>query len=280
MNARIAVDRFSSPRIELFRRRMSPTANSPVRLGVMAKYWQPGRVKTRLGGAIGMDAAARVHRELCLHLGETLRAAADRRAFVIDPASRREAFAGCLPAGWSTELQAEGDLGRRMRAWFDRSPSPRSSEQEGSASLSGGQEVRLSHSAARREDRILIGADCPQVTPAVIDQAAMLLQDHAVVLGPATDGGYYLIGLRGGWRSGYECLLSEMPWSSDAVLEETCRRAATAGLQVAMLEPRDDIDTLEDLMRVLARLNGSVVGSAERRLAERLQHVLVLGEHK
>jgi hypothetical protein len=255
---------------------MPPVANSPVHLGIMAKYWQPGRVKTRLGGAIGMDAAAEVHRELCLHLAETLRTAADRRAFVIDPASRRETFAACLPPGWLTELQAEGDLGRRMQAWFDRSLPPRFPERARSLERTRSTAGVPGNADGEdgREDRILIGADCPQVTPTVIDRAATLLQDHAVVLGPATDGGYYLIGLRGGWRSEYECLLREMPWSSEAVLEETRRRADAAGLRVAMLEPRDDIDTKEDLTRVLTRLNESVAGSAERRLADRLQHVL------
>lgn len=247
---------------------MPPSIGPRVHLGVMAKYWQPGRVKTRLGGAIGMAAAAAVHRELCLYLAKTLQHAAVVRSFIIDPADHREDVVALLPSTWEVEVQAAGDLGHRMRHWF---ASP------------GQSDAVPPHRATKRNesvrpDRVLIGADCPTITSAVIQQATGLLRTHSIVLGPARDGGYYLIGLRGGWRPDYEGLMTEMPWSTSAVFRESCRRAAEAGLEVATLDQRDDIDTVEDMMRAIEQLSQAASSLAAKRLAQTLQHILTSGE--
>ena len=198
-------------------------------LGVMAKYWASGQVKTRLGAAIGMRQAADLHRAFCQHLATQLAAVAEERWFVITPRDRQADFAALLPEGWGIGFQAEGDLGGRMKAWFMQT-------------------------AESDVDRVLIGADCPLLEAALVDRAGELLGEHDVVLGPAVDGGYYLIGLRGPWRDVYRGLMDEMPWSSDSVFELTCRRAEQAGLRLATLPPMEDVDTIKELEQLMIQL--------------------------
>ncbi len=206
---------------------MIPDSTAPLHLGVMAKYWEAGRVKTRLGRSIGMDHAASLHRAFCCHLAETLSQSGGRRSFVITPPEKRPEFESMAGPDWQIDYQAEGDLGHRMRAWF---------------------------AEAENENRVLIGADCPLLDDSVLCAAGAELAHHDVVFGPAIDGGYYLVGLRGPWRSPYADVFDGIPWSTDAVLSDSCRRASEAGLSVAVLDPREDVDTVEELVRLRGRL--------------------------
>ncbi len=115
--------------------------------------------------------------------------------------------------------QSEGDLGQRMLSAFV-------------ASLSQG-----------RRRVVLIGSDCPEITAPILSSAFALLTDHDLVLGPARDGGYYLIGL----TAPYPELFQDMPWGTAAVLTKTQTKAARLGLKTALLEPLTDIDRPEDL---------------------------------
>ncbi len=90
---------------------------------------------------------------------------------------------------------------------------------------------------------LAVGSDCPGLTTARIQVAAAALRRTDVVLGPALDGGYYLVGL----RKPYPELFQDIPWSTPAVLERTRSRAAETGLTVQLLEPARDLDTPEDL---------------------------------
>jgi uncharacterized protein len=97
---------------------------------------------------------------------------------------------------------------------------------------------------------ILIGADCPRLQCSDIELADQLLRTHDVVLGPAMDGGYYLIGLRGSWScqgKAYGSLFHDIPWSTDQVLAITRDRLKTAGLSYAELPAREDVDTVREL---------------------------------
>lgn len=233
-----------------------------IHLGVMAKYWDPGRVKTRLAAAIGMDRSARIHREFCRHLAAQLRRVGGRRSFVIDPAARQQEFAALLGDSWAIEFQSEGDLGQRMHAWFASPP--------GGALAS----VESTFDRAPGRSRVLIGADCPQLSAALIERAGDRLRDRDVVLVPATDGGYCLIGLRGRWRPEYEALFREMPWSRDTLLDETRRRAAESGLALTLLEEHEDVDTMDDLDRLRDALNQNAKDPAAARLAESVEKIL------
>ena len=82
------------------------------------------------------------------------------------------------------------------------------------------------------------------------DQASESLRTQDVVLGPAADGGYYLIGLKGAWQTNetrFKDLFCDVPWSTDQVLGITRRRIDSAGLTCSELETREDVDTIKEL---------------------------------
>ena len=215
---------------------MSTSPNRTLKLGVMAKFWSPGAVKTRLGKTIGMESAAALHRAFCLHLATTLDSAAEEQTFVVTPVEYEAAFAREV-GHWGLERQSTGDLGTRMRNWFSAAPTSES------------------------QDRVLIGADCPLVSVGTIEKTRTLLNENEVVLGPACDGGYYLIGLRSPWREEYGALMTDMPWSSERVFELTRQRAADAGLRLGTLETMEDVDTITELESLRARLADAAAGS-------------------
>lgn len=101
---------------------------------------------------------------------------------------------------------------------------------------------------------VLIGGDCPLLGPQDIEQAFSKLAGDELVLGPAVDGGYYLIGLRGPWDERFDSLFKGIPWSTDAVLQTTRHRAARNGFGVSLLGVREDVDTEADLRRLRDRL--------------------------
>ena len=206
-------------------------------LGVMSKYWTPGKAKTRLGQSIGSRRSAEIHRQFVLHLARSLAETADRRVFSIAPAHSLDDFRRALSDdAWDMMPQPSGDLGRRMRAWFEHSlPQPN----------------------GRNTASVLIGTDCPTLTSPKIDDAFAVLASHDVVLGPARDGGYYLIGLRGPWQDSYAELFEELPWSTDQVYGKTTKRLEVSGLTWAALPVCEDVDTIEDLQRLRDELAGS-----------------------
>eukprot|EP01025_Chloroclados_australasicus_P069588 TRINITY_DN9842_c0_g1_i1.p2 TRINITY_DN9842_c0_g1~~TRINITY_DN9842_c0_g1_i1.p2 ORF type:complete len:209 (-),score=18.65 TRINITY_DN9842_c0_g1_i1:265-798(-) len=90
------------------------------------------------------------------------------------------------------------------------------------------------------EKVIVLGTDVPGLSSSVIEKASSLLESYDVVVGPAADGGYYLIGL----RSAHKRLFEDVAWSTSTVLESTVTRAAECGLQLA---PLSSLPTLQDL---------------------------------
>src|SRR5262249_21793168 len=120
--------------------------------------------------------------------------------------------------GWRMSPQGHGDLGLRMDRAFDRSFS------EGVGQV------------------IIIGSDCPNITVDDINAGWDSLKRNDVVLGPAADGGYWLIGLRARQPS----LFSNIAWSTPTVLAATLRTAADAGLKAHLMRTRRDIDSHAD----------------------------------
>lgn len=215
----------------------------------MAKYWTPGEVKTRLGAAIGDKRSAAIHRQFVLHLAATFRSTGDSRYFAVTPAINVDDFSAALPhGGWEFVPQADGDLGRRMESWFkDRLASPASA--------------------------VLIGADCPTLRECDINEAFQLLHTHDVVLGPAADGGYYLMGLAGPWRPDYAALFAQIAWSTDRVYDMTIERIEQQGLQLATLPVREDIDTINEFNRLHEAL-GQSGDPDDQRLAAAIESIL------
>ena len=164
-----------------------------------------------------------------MHLADSLRSTADQRYFAVSPAAAIGDFQTALPDDWSYVSQAAGDLGRRMESWFRES---------------------LFSNADERVCCVLIGADCPLIQPDEIESAFVALEVDDVVLGPAEDGGYYLIGLGGPWRDEFRQLFLNMPWSSADVFKLTVDRIGRAGLRLGQLPRREDVDTVEGLQRL------------------------------
>ncbi len=96
---------------------------------------------------------------------------------------------------------------------------------------------------------VVIGTDCPEVDATVVQDAFERLESADVVLGPATDGGYYLIGMSTLQAS----LFAQIPWSTADTLRVTLERARESGLSIALLEKRSDIDTADDWRHWLAQ---------------------------
>ena len=183
---------------------------------------EPGRVKTRLIAALGAAGAAAVHRRLLDHTLAAAQEASRRR-----PCAVQVWAAGCcgrspspLPwAGLPWWPQEGRGLGERMAR-------------------------ACAHAFARGARRVvLVGTDCPALDAACLERAFMILEDHDLVLGPAHDGGYYLIGQT---RSN-AFLFRALPWGEAGVLAATLERAAAARLRVGLLDPLHDIDTADDL---------------------------------
>jgi uncharacterized protein len=200
-------------------------------LVVFVKHPRPGEVKTRLAAAIGAEAAALLYRALAEEVLEaTTPAAGDyERLVFFDPPESLPGMRDWLP-GVRLAAQSGDDLGARMADAFAR------------AFARGARRVAI------------VGTDAPGVTRPTVREALAALDTADVVIGPAADGGYYLIALRAPRPE----LFSGIEWSTPSVRAQTLARAAAAGLSVRELGPLRDVDTLEDLRaewpRIAARL--------------------------
>jgi rSAM/selenodomain-associated transferase 1 len=182
----------------------------------------PGRVKTRLAAAIGDGPALRVYRRLAEHTLAVVRALAAEGVEVRvhhAPADAGDEVRAWLGDGPRYLPQADGDLGARMKDAFIR------------AFAEGVERV------------VIVGSDLPEVSTSLLRRAFELLDAHPAVIGPARDGGYYLLGLRGMVAGIFE----GMEWSTPDVFRSTLERFGAAGVQPAALEVLADVDTVDDL---------------------------------
>jgi rSAM/selenodomain-associated transferase 1 len=196
------------------------SASSPVLLA-MLKAPRVGYVKTRLARDIGADAAAVIFRALV------------------------ERQMAAIPVSWRSEVHvAPADATSEMQRWLG----PRHTYHPQSRGDLGERLISAIAGAFERGASavIVVGGDCPDLDQTCLNEAASLLRQVDVVLGPALDGGYYLIGLTRPTPQ----LFMNIPWSSSQVLEATVERIKTAGLKQAMLAPKEDIDDLASLRRV------------------------------
>jgi rSAM/selenodomain-associated transferase 1 len=200
---------------------------------VFAKAPVPGQAKTRLIPRLGEWRAARLHARLILHTLDT--AVAARCGAVELHGTRRHSFFKRPKV--SFRLQRGADLGERMYH-------------------------ALSRATRRHRTAILIGSDCPALTPADLRRAARWLRGGAdVVLAPAEDGGYALIGARRISLSIFQAIA----WGGEDVYEETAQRLNRAGYRWRALRRMWDVDWPEDL----ERLRSLRFPSAARRGARR-----------
>lgn len=188
---------------------------------VLAKAPVPGRVKTRLEGLLGRHGCVRLAR---LQLERTLALAVAAGVgpvtlWMADGAWHPEVRRRARRHGVALRVQRGGDLGERMDF----------------ASRRGLRDAT---------DVVLVGTDCPGLCAADLAQASTALsRGRDAVLGPARDGGYYLLGL----RRPMPALFRRMPWGGPGVLGETLRRMRVMALDVELLAWRDDLDRPRDL---------------------------------
>jgi rSAM/selenodomain-associated transferase 1 len=208
------------------------------RLGIMFKYPSSGRVKTRLGRVIGRDEAARAYRASAeLVLAATLAGPSEyERVVFYEPPEERGSFEEWLP-GERLFPQRGADIGEKM-----------------SAAL----EDLLEMGAAKA---LIIGGDLPELKKTTVVRAFAELDRADVVVGPAADGGYYLIGMT---RLHTE-IFQDIPWSTERVYDETIRKIVSGGLTFATVETLQDMDTYEDYMRVRRLVSGPETASGPGR---------------
>jgi rSAM/selenodomain-associated transferase 1 len=199
-----------------------------IALCIVAKAPAAGQVKTRLCPPLSLDEAARLYQcfledKIAQVLG--IHGVEPVLAYAPDDAA---AIFEALAPGVTLVPQGGGDLTSRLVSVLER----------------------LFESGF--DAAMVIDSDTLTLPSGLLDHAVALLDsgEPDLVLGPSEDGGYYLIGLRRVHRA----LFDGMPWSTPAVLEETIRRARRLGLRVARLAPWYDVDTGEDLARLMSEL--------------------------
>lgn len=213
------------------------------RLIIFTRFPEPGTTKTRLISVLGPEGAARLQHDLTrrvLARARELRELAAAEIEVRFDGGDAEKMATTFGRDLAYAPQGPGDLGCRMERAF-----------EGSFADGVGQAV-------------LMGADCPGVTAELLRKAFAQLIDNDLVLGPAEDGGYYLIGL----RHHEPVLFREIAWGSDGVFDETMCRARRRSLRVGLLETLSDIDRPEDLAAWQENMRRQqAIGTGEERLS-------------
>ncbi len=195
-------------------------SHPPRALALLAKWPRPGAVKTRLAADTTPAWAAAVADAFLRDLSRRLAAVDARRvlAHAPDDTEARAFFAAAAPA-FALTPQADGDLGQRMAALV------RDLYADGAAAV------------------VLVGADSPTLPVAFVEQAFRALEGGAdVVLGPATDGGYYLLGC----ARRVPPIFDGISWGGPRVLAETVARLEGVSGRLALLPPWYDVDTLAD----------------------------------
>jgi len=183
-----------------------------------AKAPRPGEVKTRLAVGIGAKAAADLYATMASDAMERLRSPAYDLFVCYDPPSAAAEVQAWLGDDITLTPQAEGDLGHRM-----------------SCALRDGLEYA--------SQVCVVGTDVPDLDAALVEEAFDGLSEADVVIGPAADGGYYLLALK---RSIPE-LFDGIPWSTSEVLTRTLDVARRLNLEVHTLKTLRDVDTVADL---------------------------------
>ncbi len=188
-------------------------------LMVMVKAPERGRAKTRLSTALSPSGSAALAKALLRDALAVWRGVDATVTLAMtgdfDASMRAEL------ADWKQELQGEGELGLRL-------------------------ERVLASALSKHDVAVVVGTDIPGLGESDLCETQKLLQTHDAVLGPAEDGGFYLLALR-------RCppgLLAGIPWSDAATCQRTKERLESAGMRVAMLETRFDVDTPADLTRL------------------------------
>jgi hypothetical protein len=213
------------------------------------KYPEPGKVKTRLGKAIGDAAAAHLYRAFVEEIHLRLMDAGFSVIVFFDPPEKKEAFSAWLGSPHLVAQKQAADLGQKMRAAF-----------EYAFDLGFGRAICL-------------GSDAPDLPLVFINKAFDALDEFDAVIGPCVDGGYYLIGFS---RSSFlPAAFSGPEWGGPNVTQTSLGILASKKRSVFILNAWEDIDTLENLKALNCRslAKGSLSDSLGRLVSLSLQSV-------
>lgn len=192
-----------------------PDTSTDLALLIFVRNPELGKVKTRLARDTGDEQALRIYLALLAHTRQAALAVdAHRYLFYSNFIDREDDWPN---SDFVKHLQPSGDLGRRMLQAFELA-------------------LQQHHKA------VIIGSDCPQLSSELIQQAFSKLDQHEVVIGPAEDGGYYLLGM----QKVYPELFLDMTWSTANVLTQTTARLKQSNTSYALLDTLSDIDYLAD----------------------------------
>lgn len=200
---------------------------STPRLIIYAKVPRSGQVKTRIAAEIGNGRAAEIYRAMLSGFLARLRGL--RRRWHVEihftPADQESLLVPEVPPGIQRVAQVDGDLGERLKHSF------------------------ATAFTAGRDPVVIIGTDSPDLPVRFLQEALDQLASHDVVVGPAKDGGYYLIGLRAPMPS----LFDGITWSGPEVCKTTVQKVQQLGKTCYTTPEWSDVDTLADLEEFIAR---------------------------
>ncbi|WP_315790562.1 TIGR04282 family arsenosugar biosynthesis glycosyltransferase [Fischerella sp. JS2] len=189
---------------------------------IFTRYPEPGLTKTRLIPALGTEGAANLQRQMTEYTLSKVRELQKAIAISVEvrfSGGNLELMQNWLGTNLIYQPQGEGDLGKRM----------------------GRSLLNAFNEGARQV--VIIGTDCPGVNSQILTQAFLELQQCEIVLGPAVDGGYYLIGLQCPFLE----LFVDINWGTSQVLQQTVAICHQLNLSVAFLPSLADVDRPEDL---------------------------------
>lgn len=190
------------------------------RLIIFTRYPEPGKTKTRLIPVLGAEGASEVQRQMTEHTLLQVKKLTSRVCVEIRFAGGDlTAMQNWLSSDIVYQPQGEGDLGAKMMRSL------------------------LSAFAEGSKYVVTIGSDCPGITAELIASAFDKLNIHDLVIGPAIDGGYYLIGV----KTLIPELFTSINWGSAEVLQQTINIAQKLNLSITYLTPLADVDRPEDL---------------------------------
>jgi rSAM/selenodomain-associated transferase 1 len=193
---------------------------------VFLKFPAPGMVKSRLSESLGEELVLSLYRNFCLDLLDTLRKGSYTFKIYFHPPESRGRICSWLGEDFPLEPQRGNDLGERMKNAFVQTFS------EGFSSV------------------VLIGSDLPDLPNTVLHEA-LDLENHDAVIGPALDGGYYLIGFKK--NTFLPGAFKQIPWSTERVFAATTEIFEKNNCRVHVLRKWGDVDKIEDLRSLVER---------------------------
>ena len=199
---------------------------------IFAKLPRVGEVKTRLGKSIGMEKAAEIYKQFAedaFTLADAMKSQGVTIYVFFAPGAEKDEVDEWVGRDFLYVVQAGENLGERMQHAFERTFAD----------------------GAKRS--VVIGTDIPELDSSILDSAFKQLPNHDIVLGPSTDGGYYLLGMNPPIKQ----VFVGIEWSTEKVLQQTLDCLESLRLSYTLLSEFADVDTVEDYQLYLTRTKSS-----------------------